>query len=149
MCIIIDANAANECTGAVSPDAEPIMKWLLSRKGKLAIGGRLTRELAKTQFRRLLLQLDKAGAVMNYGGEVDTEEDLIKKLGLCKSDDEHVIALARISGCRLVFTRDVNLHTDVKNTKLLRPKGKVYCSRTQAYRLLNKCPECKPYAPPA
>jgi hypothetical protein len=43
-----------------------------------------------------------------------------------RSNDVHILALARVSGARVLFLRDNNLHSDFKNTKILRPKGKIY-----------------------
>ncbi|MDE0306934.1 MAG: hypothetical protein OXI87_18940 [Albidovulum sp.] len=45
----------------------------------------------------------------------------------CESNDQHVLALARISGARLLYTNDQKLMDDFKNTELVStPKGKVY-----------------------
>ena len=60
----------------------------------------------------------------------------------CVSNDEHVIALAQVSGARLLFSNDVPLHRDFKNRDLVDvPRGKVYSTRedtsfTQRHRRL-------------
>ncbi|MYH42126.1 MAG: hypothetical protein F4017_01170 [Acidimicrobiaceae bacterium] len=47
--------------------------------------------------------------------------------GSCRSDDHHVIALAQISGARLLFSNDKDLHKDFKNRQLIdQPTGTVY-----------------------
>lgn len=47
--------------------------------------------------------------------------------GMCQSDDTHIIALAQISGARLLFSNDKALHQDFKNKELINnPRGKVY-----------------------
>ncbi len=146
MCIIIDANVASEFMLPQSDDAQPIARWLTVSGGKLAIGGKLTIELSQTRFRRFLLELDRAGAVMRYAPNVvNAEEIVVRNANLCVSNDLHVVALARISRCRLVFTRDELLKRDVKNRDLIsHPRGKIYSSKRHA-RLLNPAPKCLPY----
>ena len=47
--------------------------------------------------------------------------------GSCRSDDHHVIALAQISGARMLFSNDGALQQDFKNIKLIdQPPGTVY-----------------------
>ena len=51
-------------------------------------------------------------------------------VGLIESDDEHVVALACVSGCRLVYTNDEALIRDLKNTTFVSPKSKVVKAST-------------------
>jgi len=58
-------------------------------------------------------------------------------LGLCKSNDAHVIALARAAKARVLVSDDRDLFRDFKNPRLLNnPRGKVY-QRRQHAKLLN------------
>src|SRR5262245_28756278 len=101
MCIIVDANvAARLCTNPLPPDAEAVVRWIDDRGGVVVHGGRLTEELiANNHVRRLLLTLARAGRARQLAsGEVDAEADRIANLGVCVSDDPHVIAVAKISG---------------------------------------------------
>lgn len=144
MCLIIDADVCHEL--AASPpakDARPVLAWLRKRSGQLAIGGQLTAELSRTQFRRLLIEFVRAGIAKNYPTEpLEREASALPGTKLCKSRDFHVIALARVAGCRLVYTRDKPLQRDIKNSKLLsKPRGKVYSSH-QHSGLLKTCPAC-------
>ena len=43
---------------------------------------------------------------------------------ICRSNDAHVIALARVSGARLLFTNDRELQSDFKNRQIL--GGNIY-----------------------
>ena len=53
-----------------------------------------------------------------------------------RSDDPHVLALARATGARLLHTGDRDLMADFKNKKFLaQPRGKVYSTAANA-RLL-------------
>ena len=59
--------------------------------------------------------------------EPDAEEQALRARGLCTSDDEHLIALARKSGARVFCTEDTTLWKDVRNRALLaKPRGRIY-----------------------
>lgn len=52
-----------------------------------------------------------------------------------KSDDPHILALALVSGVRLLCSRDTALHADFKNPRILRPAGSVYQNRRHRHLL--------------
>jgi len=141
MCLIIDANLAAEVFRLPTPKAYvPIVEWLFSprKDGRLVLGGQLSRELNKVgAARRFVLQLNRAGrARVLPGREVAAEEDVVRAIGVCKSDDPHVIALARLSGARTLCSQDGDLHRDFKNTKLIaNPRGCVYQDAGHAHIL--------------
>lgn len=126
MCIIIDANVANEfATG--SENATPVLVRLTKGKLKLVAGGKLKVEWQRTKLGRLYQQLLLSGTLVEYS-ERQTEEALatIRSEDL-RSDDPHVLALARASGARILFSRDERLHDDFKNRRILPgEKGKIY-----------------------
>jgi rRNA-processing protein FCF1 len=64
-------------------------------------------------------------------------DDLIHG-GACHSDDPHVIAVVLESGCRLVFTRDTDLHRDLRNRDIVNPVASIYQNRTHRH-LLTEC----------
>ena len=145
MCLVIDSNVSHElATAPPSRDAVPVIAWLKSRAGQLALGGKLTDELRKTQFRRLLLEFVRNGTAKIYPtAEVFAETRRLELLRACGSNDAHIVALARVAGCRLIFTRDQALQRDIKNKSLLdKPRGKVYSSY-QTKDLLRACPACR------
>lgn len=58
---------------------------------------------------------------------IDAKVRELKQAGACKSNDEHVIALAQVSKARLLYTNDKKLTGDFKNEKLVgNPGGKVF-----------------------
>ena len=74
----------------------------------------------------------------------------LRNSSACVSDDEHVIALAQVSGARLLFSNDAELHKDFKSKELIvQPRGKVYSTKeardfTNAHqRLLADRPLCR------
>ena len=59
--------------------------------------------------------------------------------GVCKSNDLHVLALALVSGARLLYTNDTALIDDFGNRDIVaRPRGKIYTTAqvTDAHRRL-------------
>ena len=58
--------------------------------------------------------------------------------GQIRSDDPHVLALARATGVRLLYTGDADLIADFKDKAFLdRPRGKIYSGAANA-NLLTK-----------
>ncbi len=133
MCLIIDVNVAHRALLTPNdPDFHPVHASLFSNRaiiGKLVYGGELSREYSRNgSIRRTVALLDRAGrAIKINDGDVDEETALLQRNGSCVSDDPHIIALAAISGTRLLCSHDRDLHADFTNKALLdRPRGKVY-----------------------
>lgn len=133
MCVIVDANRAAAVVDPAETRYGPLRRWIEERGGKLVHGGLLTAELAEVeQFRRWLVQLERAGRAFRADDPaVRAETALVSTLPI-RSDDPHVLALARVSGARTVCTEDALLMRDFKDRALVpRPKGRVY--RTEAH----------------
>lgn len=146
MCLIVDADRAHVLFSQPdSEDAVPIWDWL-RRDGILVYGGRLANELGKVgSARRLLVELTRSGrAMLENAGLVEEQEELLRATGECSSNDKHVLALARISGARVLFTNDRMLMRDFCNPRLLKPKGKIY-KRAEHRDLLVHRPGCRGY----
>ena len=100
----------------------------------LVAGGHLLAELdGNTTFREWRAVATKVGRVRILPApRIDQLADELRKQNACVSDDEHVIALAQISGARLLYTNDRDLHADFTNKHLVdKPRGKVYSTREQ------------------
>ena len=131
MCAIIDANVAAEVFGDERPEAgEEFFKWIDAGKGVLVVGGKLYQELvrASAEFRvwgpAALLSGDMTREDAN---EVNAREREIHRNREHSSNDPHVLALAQISGARLLYSNDRNLQQDFRNPKLInRPRGNIY-----------------------
>ena len=134
MCAIIDANIVAEAFGAKTTDAGKAFRqrvdegWL-----QLVVGGKVLDELdANGAFR------DWRATAVRYGKVRVANEDAVRARtqelvdsGVCVSDDEHVVALAQVSGARLVYSNDRLLHRDFKSKTLIdEPRGKVYTTRS-------------------
>ena len=139
MCVIIDANVAAEVFAIpVHDDYAPLWKWIKHKDGRIVYGGRNRTELAKlNNVRGRLKTLWSAGrALAEDDGIVDEEEKTVVKKNECRSDDPHVIALARVSGARVLCTNDRDLQTDFKDRNLVQaPRGKIYKNANHAHVL--------------
>ena len=137
MCIIVDANVLGTFLGeSPSKITAPIHKWLRKKRGKLiySTGGRFANDIGRGTRDRLAVYA-QAGMAIEVKGELLIDEERMLE-GRIKSDDPHVLALARASGARLLYTADRDLMSDFKNGQLIEgPRGKVYTRRTHA-RLL-------------
>jgi predicted nucleic acid-binding protein len=141
MCMIVDANvAADLCRPQLTPDAKAVVDWLETRGGQIVHGGRLTNELiTNARVSRWLRSLSQAGrAIQIASTTVAAEATAIQQSFNCASNDTHIIALARVSGARLLFSRDHDLHTDFTNPTLVnQPRGSVYQNVTHRHLLSN------------
>ena len=88
----------------------------------------MRRELIEnSHVRKWLANAIPSGIARLYPDEpVDRLTDEMKDQ--CESDDPHVIALARLSGARLLYTRDNALKRDFQNKELLGGivRGRIY-----------------------
>lgn len=130
MCAIVDANVAHQVFGENRPPAgQRFFEWLSGPRGQLVVGGRLLEELSGNV--RLLQWLKSASL---YGraryvidGDVNDRAETLRRNDICTSNDAHVIALALVSGARLLYTNDQALIDDFKNRDIIAgPRGKIY-----------------------
>ena len=131
MCAIVDANIASEVFGPrPQPTGAKFFEWLEEGTGRLVAGGQLLEELENGSpgFRKWASVAVGAGKLRIVNKEeVDTRTCHIQSQGACKSDDPHVIALAQVSGARLLYSNDTNLQGDFTDKQLIdNPRGKVY-----------------------
>lgn len=134
---IVDANCCSKAfSSPVDPNFLPVTKALLTGNATLVCGGRLHREyLLVSAATRILLQLDRAGYLqtLNHAAIDALEQQLIEK-NSCISDDQHVIALAQLSGARLLCSHDKALHSDFQNKKLIdNPRGAIYQDKSHEH----------------
>ena len=116
-----------------SPAADGFRQWLGRKQGFLVLGGELRREVAKGRSgKRRVQDLQNRGQLVPVrDAEVDAEAQRIEQGGKLRSDDPHILALARVSGARLLYTNDRDLQKDFRNSRLLRD-GRVYTTVTNA-----------------
>ena len=134
MCAIVDANVAHEVFGSKRPEAgEKFFQWITHGSGRLVVGGEVQEELngSSAGFRSWGREAVLSGRLrIENQVTVNARTDQLRAEETCKSDDEHVIALAQISGARLLYSNDSALQRDFKRKSLIdNPRGKVYSTR--------------------
>lgn len=139
--LIIDANRAGDFSRPLQDHAKEIRERVSSKRMTICTGGRLTRELSNTKLSKLLGEWGRAGRLKRVSdAEVNAREAELS--GTITSDDGHIIAIAQISRCRLLFSDDQALIDDFTEVSLLSsPQGKVVKSTTHrrdAHRLFDR-----------
>ena len=87
-----------------------------------------------------LRELDSAGNARRIPtADIEKQIEDIKKAKTCKSNDPHIIALARLSGARVLCSYDGNLIADFTNAALLSPKGRVFKKPSHRHVLSKQC----------
>jgi hypothetical protein len=133
--LIVDANILS--IFFQSREFYPIHKAFLEKRWLLSYGGtKQLEEYARVQeaYRRIVIELQRGGrAFKEETEEIDKREKANVKL--CKSDDPHIIALAQVSGSRLLCSHDEGLGGDFTNAKLIKPRGKIYKNASHAHLL--------------
>ena len=138
MCAIVDANVASEVFGPnPTPAGAEFFHWIERGSVQLVIGGELLRELEKAspRFREWASAAILAGAARRLNDdEVDARSNHIRQSNrhskMLRSNDPHVLAVAQLSGARLLFTNDDDLQRDFKTKEHIdNPRGRIYHTR--------------------
>ena len=142
MCIIVDANKLGGFL-AESPqeEAAPIRRWLDRRAGILVYStdGKFACELGYSAKRKLAEYRRAGKARLVPASRFAEDEAALEVSGKLRSDDAHVLALARESGARLLYTGDNKLIADFGNPRIIQgPRGRVYKGAANANLLTNR-----------
>ena len=153
MCAIVDANTAYQVFGSDRPEAGvKFFDWFYAGRGCLFVGGQLLEELSRTRAREWAREGINSGWIRTVPeSDVNFMTQRLRDDGQCRSDDPHVLALAIVSGARLLYSNDTDLQQDFKNKRLIdNPRGKVYSTREDTgfrqshARLLQRKDLCRP-----
>lgn len=115
MCAIVDANVGAEIIKNQPVSASKMfVKGMFQHRVRLAVGGKLRSELARISgFAEWAAQLNRAGLLFSVNdNEVNDRAEQLRISGELKSNDAHVLALAQLSGARVLYSRDQCLHSD-------------------------------------
>lgn len=132
MCAILDNNVRHEVFGerdTQTPAGKYFLDWVERSPGRLVIGGELRRELSEYgRFLTWLRMATRRNVVRSISDkQVNDETRILREQGDCRSNDEHVLALARISGARLLFTNDQDLQDDFRDRDIVGgTTGRIY-----------------------
>jgi len=126
MCLIIDTNVAHFLVRPDSIRTRPIVQWIMAG-GTLVWGGRLTEELRHNRkVAGFLAVLERQGQMRSVA-KAELKGEIVRIKTRCRSDDAHIIALARLVRARILFTDDKRLRKDSLDRDLIdRPKGRLY-----------------------
>ena len=129
MCAIVDANIVSELFSPnCSSAGRKFFEWLNSGTGVLVVGGKLLEELNNTRAKTWLDTAIRSQIVSREDwNKVNARTAQLISEQSYKSNDPHILALAQVSGARLLYTNDKDLQADFKNKALIdKPRGKVY-----------------------
>ena len=131
MCAIVDANVTHLVFGPRQSDAgKQILRWIQQKPGRLWSGGLLYKEMQdnSVEFRQWAVQAQLAQRIRILPeDEIQRKATRVKQdFDLC-SEDSHVLAIALLSGARILFSDDQNLQQDFSNRNIIsRPRGKLF-----------------------
>ena len=120
------------CSTLITKRVQASRRWLRSPNARIAVGGtQYRRELygaSSDKYRSWYNQIKRAGKTIELNdGTVDSKTQSLQSRRECHSDDEHIIALARASGARLLYSNDKDLHRDFKDKNLSAVRGACGC----------------------
>jgi len=136
MCLIIDANVFSPFFNESDTQFRKIRQCLFKLRVRSeesatwTVGGtKYTTEIKKhTLAYKTLITLSGAGRVKRIDDQaVDAQELELLSMKLSSRNDEGILALAQLSGCRAIVTDDNGLIKDFK--KFLKPSGRVVAGK--------------------
>ena len=133
MCIIIDSNKWTDFSNQTD-DMKPVHKWL-EKHGKLVYSDDPTikKELRESQNKTLIEYLRAGKAVFISSEKVSTKvEEIQKSKYQLKSNDIHILGLAKASNVKVLCTKDKKLHHDFKKVII---KGSIYQDKDHQHLL--------------
>jgi hypothetical protein len=116
------------------------------RAGGLIVGGKLYAELRRSSFERkkkeefaaFLVELSRAGRLHKFLGEnIEKKTREVEENGI-RSNDPHIIALTKVTRCKVVFTEESRLESDLKNRMLIGHRVGIYKHQDHSH-LLTEC----------
>ena len=142
MCVILDANTFGKFRNPNDEDMASVWRWLNNRNGKIVYSNtkKFEDEWERGGMSHLRDQMMRAGQLKLVSEGVQEKADELKDE--IASNDEHIIALAIVSGVKVLVSYregDRDLFVDFKNRSLVR--GRVYTRKSHAHMLTkDTCP---------
>ena len=125
MCIILDINILSSVFSQAAMkhrEFEPVLKWITEGHGRVVYGGtKYKKELGKTPYLKIfsLLNIYNRAIPLN-DEEVDKEQQYVESLENDPDfDDPHIIAMVRVSGCKLLCSNDTRSIRFIRDKKFL------------------------------
>ena len=138
MCLILDANVcADVLKKKPNSPYQKLIRAVFDNQVLLIHGGQLTDEYRQAGVLDIIQTLAQSGRAIRVSDEL-IQAEIQRIRGHCKSNDEHVIALARADRkrARVLCTNDQDLRTDFKNKTLInKPPGVIYSPKNHVASL--------------
>lgn len=148
MCIVVDPPlfiALFKSDDAEHEKFKPVLEWVIKGPGKFVTGGsQYKKELSRiSSILGVLTELKKKGKIVSVEEKVvNLDVEKIKKIEpSIDFDDPHLVALVRLTSCKLICTRDARSFRYLRSTKLydrLSSRPKIYTRARNASLL---CPK--------
>lgn len=153
MCIIIDTNVLSNVLDKKNQfhnDFNEVYDWIFNGKGKIIYGGtKYLKEISKYSI--LFGELKKIGKAISIPNNlVDNEEVAISLLVIHPDfDDQHLVALLRISKCKVICSLDSRAYPYFRHNIFFNPasnKPKIFSGNRNKSLLCDRnfCESCKP-----
>lgn len=129
MCLVLDINVllVFQTDSAAHTEFAPVMNWVTRGAGFLVYGGtRYKQELARAaKYVPYFVELRRANRLREVNsGLVDSHQKTVESLAPAACDDPHIIAIFRVSGCRVFCSNDKRADEHTKNEQLYLPGQK-------------------------
>lgn len=161
MCAILDSNVTNQVgTSSRLGAAQGFYDWLMEGRGSLVYSDKFLKEEVfvpsiSKDAKRMIVEFEQSGIAIKADPiKMEKERRYLQTMtaNINSNEDLEILALARATGARLLFSNDKKLHEDFKNALIVNnPRGKIYTTNdsrtgyTSAHRKLLDHPEiCKP-----
>jgi hypothetical protein len=140
MCMIVDANLCSVVFKKTTDTSyQKLRTTIFGNRLMLIHGGQLTKEYERAGVLNIIAMLGQSGRAIKIADDL-IDAQLALATQLCKSNDTHVIALARADRKRahVLCTDDQALQADFKNKALIdNPRGTVYSPSRHKHSLAN------------
>ena len=124
MCIVADPPTFISMFKSTDPghaDFVAVRDWVIGGPGKFVMGGaKYKSELrAVSSVLPFLAELERKGKIIRRtDAEVDADEVAVKAIEPANDfDDPHLVALIRLTGCKLICIRDTRAHKFLRSVR--------------------------------
>ncbi len=127
MCIVADPPTFVPMFKSSDPnhaDFVAVRNWVVSGPGKFVMGGAKYKSelMAVKSVLPFLAELERKGKIIRKrDADVDADEISVKAIEPANDfDDPHLVALIRLTGCRLICIRDLRAHKFLRSGRFYR-----------------------------
>lgn len=147
MCIVVDTNTFSKVFSTANKEHhkfKPVLEWILHGKGSVVYGGKSYIKEIGLQKIKLLKYLNDVGKAVSLNSEkINIEEQKVSNLIPDSEDfdDPHIIAILRVSECKLICSDDKRLDPYIKDSRLfssMKKRPRIYRNRRNKSLLSDK-----------